>query len=443
MLRINWSKSNKMTTTKKIFIKSLFTTLQSEEYILLKWLGEDITQLSDSSDLDILIAPVLEEKIANFIDNTTSIQKVKKTIRAGVSHYYLYFRNGDFLQIDLLLQFIRKDIAYLSVEDIFEHKIELNGIKTYDSNTLFEHVLLFNLLNKSGLPAKYNSYFNSLPQAEQLSILEKFNNKYGTNYQSFYSTTQYNKDNRTIILKYVNSLKENSFSKKVFNKVNYLKAIWRQMKDGSGQIITFSGVDGAGKSTIIKDVLYLLGGKYRKKVVVLRHRPSVLPIISAWKYGKLEAEQKSVASLPRQGKNKSKISSYLRFSYYYIDYLLGQFYIWVKYLLRGYTVLYDRYYFDFIIDGKRSNIDIAPSLPKFLYSFIAKPTLNFFLYADATTILKRKQELNAEVITTLTQSYQSLFQELAQRHSGKYLSIENIDKDATLQSILKQYIKVA
>lgn len=432
-----------MTTTKKIFIESLFTTLHSEEYVLLKWLGEDVTQLSDDSDLDILVAPILEDKIAEFIANTTSIQKVQKTIRAGVSHYYLYFSNGDFLQIDLLHQFIRKDVVYLSVEEIFEHKIERNGIKTYDSSTLFEHVLLFNTLNESGLPAKYHSYFNSLSQSEQLSILENFNNKYGTSYQNFHATTQYNKRNRTIILKYVNSLRENSFSKKVFNKVNYLKAIWRQMKDGSGQIITFSGVDGAGKSTIIKDVLYLLGGKYRKKVVVLRHRPSVLPIISAWKYGKAEAEQKSVASLPRQGKNKNKISSYLRFSYYYVDYLLGQLYIWAKYLLRGYTVLYDRYYFDFIIDGKRSNIDIAPSLPKFLYSFIAKPKLNFFLYADASTILKRKQELNAEVITSLTRSYKSLFQELAQKHSGKYLSIENIDKEATLQSILKQYIKVA
>ena len=178
-------------------------------------------------------------------------------------------------------------------------------------------------------------------------------------------------------------------------------------------------------------------------MVVLRHRPSILPIISAWRYGKKNAEQRSVNRLPRQGENKNTLSSYFRFGYYYFDYLLGQIYIWAKYLLRGYIVLYDRYYFDFIIDGKRSNIDIPSGVSKHLYWFVKKPELNFFLYADAETILKRKKELSPSVIEYLTNQYQQLFNEFSTKHKGVYLDIENINRQKTLHTIINHYVKLA
>ena len=68
----------------------------------------------------------------------------------------------------------------------------------------------------------------------------------------------------------------------------------------SGLVITFSGVDGAGKSTLIEPVNERLEKKWRKRVVVIRHRPSVLPIISAWKYGKQSAKARRTKALTRR-----------------------------------------------------------------------------------------------------------------------------------------------
>ncbi len=432
-----------MTIEKNNFIQSLFKSLSDEQYVLLKWMGEDLAQLAETSDLDMLITKELEDKIAFFIRDSTVFSKVEKEAFVGVTHYYLYFKNGDFLQVDLLNQFIRKDLVYLTTKEVFDNSIVLKGIKTYPSYLLFEHTLLFNLLNDSGLPEKYFLHFNNLTQQEQFYILDKFNFKYNTCYKNLASTTQFNSTHKIAITTFLKLLSDNSFINKLKNSVAYAKGICSQITHKRGLIMTFSGVDGAGKSTIINDILYLLGGKYRKKMVVLRHRPSLLPIISAWKYGKQQAEQKSVERLPRQGDNNSKVSSYLRFGYYYIDYLLGQFYIWAKYLVRGYTVVYDRYYFDFIIDGKRSNINMSPTLPKFLYAFVAKPDLNFFLYADAATIAKRKKELSPSVITQLTQKYLSLFKDFSRNRKGKYIHIENVDKQNTLQTILHHYLKIA
>ena len=208
-----------------------------------------------------------------------------------------------------------------------------------------------------------------------------------------------------------------------------------------GLVITFSGVDGAGKSTVIEHVKERLEKKWRKRVVVIRHRPSVLPILSAWKYGKEGAEARSVQNLPRQGQNFSLSSSLVRFSYYYLDYVVGQVVIWLKHTRRGHIVLYDRYYFDFINDGRRSNINLPARFTQALYAFVNKPKLNFFLYADPQEILRRKQELSASTITQLTQQYRALFGELGARYRrSRYVPIKNQDLDTTL-NLIGRYIQ--
>lgn len=432
-----------MTLQKNTFIQSLFKSLKNEAYVLLKWLGEDLAYLPEGSDLDILVGPEVAEKIATFIGNFPNIVKSVKKDRAGVTHFYVYFEKGDFLQIDVLFQLVRKQWTYLDTQEVLDNCIDINGIKACPPSLVFKHALLFNYLNNSGLPKKYFQYFSTWTLPQQTQLIQEFNLQYGTNFQDLFATTTFAKIERQSIVRFLSSQSNNKYSQKLRNGLRYLLAVGKQLVGKRGKIITFSGVDGAGKSTIIQDVLYLLGSKYRERVVVLRHRPSLLPILSAWKYGKKKAEQKSMERLPRQGKNNSTIASLFRFSYYFLDYFFGQFYIWYKYLLRGYTVLYDRYYFDFIIDGKRSNINLPAAIPKKLYPFIAKPQLNFFLYADACTILKRKQELSPVAITSLTNQYQTLFQELGDRHEGDYVPIENLDRQNTVQTIINHYLKIA
>ena len=103
--------------------------------------------------------------------------------------------------------------------------------------------------------------------------------------------------------------------------------------------------------------------------------------------------------------------------------------------------MYDRYYFDFIIDGKRTNLELNQNLSKWLYRFVQKPRLNFFLYAPAEVILKRKQELQPKAIDSLTKGYKSIFSEFGIEYNQAYHSIENIKKEKTLNFISEQLIK--
>jgi thymidylate kinase len=210
----------------------------------------------------------------------------------------------------------------------------------------------------------------------------------------------------------------------------------------TSKMITFSGVDGAGKTTILTEIKKLLEKKYKKNVVVLRHRPSVLPILSAIKHGKQKAEQKTMEVLPRTGGNKSTLSSLIRFFYYLIDYIFGQWIVFVKHTLKGDIIIYDRYYFDFINDARRTNIQLNEKFIKFFYRFIFKADINIFLYAAPEIILSRKQEMDEKSIVELTTKYKTLFESFAENSKQKYICIENIDKEKTLQIIENFYIKV-
>jgi len=211
------------------------------------------------------------------------------------------------------------------------------------------------------------------------------------------------------------------------------------LTDSNIRIVTFSGVDGAGKTTILKKFVDVLEKKYHLDVVEIRHRPSILPILSALKYGKEAAEIRTTEVLPRTGQNSSKISSYLRFFYYLSDYILGQWVNYFKYTRKGVVIVYDRYYFDFIVDAKRTNINLSSNFVQFFYRFVFKPDTNIFLYADTGAILKRKQEMDAESIEKLTRNYKTLFGELSHRFPQRYVSIENIEIDSTLCQVEAVY----
>jgi thymidylate kinase len=302
---------------------------------------------------------------------------------------------------------------------------------------------LFYILNNASLPEKYSAYFNGLSSTDK-DILNKelyWKKILGTNRVA--ELFEYNVVNHKAVVSTLKNDKANKGINRLVNIAEYCFDKLRELRFKKGFIITFSGVDGAGKSTIIAHVKNNLEKKYRRKVVVLRHRPSVLPMLSAWKMGREAAEQRAANTLPRTGNNSSKLSSLLRFGYYYTDYLLGQFVVQAKYVYRGYIVVYDRYYFDFINDAKRSNITLPTGFTKAGYSFLLKPEFNFFLYADAQVILNRKKELDGITIKALTTKYLGLFDDLKKHSfSAKYVAIENETVGATLSTITN-HVKTA
>lgn len=437
--------SKKEMNQRKSFIQNLMAHLEQFDYALMKFSELRLSELQESSDLDIVVKKDNLKEIMDYIKGSSGILKMRVVKKSFMSTVSLFFNDGSFLSIDLLLEFKRKSENLFKATKILNHGcVTMEGIKVPQRHHDFEYMILFYQLNQSDIPAKYLVHFDALSVYEKTAIMDYMKFTYALSESTRASLFFFHKEVRNELVLAIKEREDNKGWRKVLSHVRYMKDTLIELIYNRGIIVTVSGVDGAGKSTIIEDLRQMFSQKFRRKVIVLRHRPSLLPILSAWRFGKKQAEAMAAERLPRQGNNTSKLLSLFRFVYYYTDYIVGQGYIYARYVLRGYTVIYDRYYFDFIGDAKRSNIEFNKNFITWLYAFIYKPSLNILLYAPAEVIRLRKTELEESDIKILTSDYLSLFNKLAAgKGSAKYLAIENTDRQNTVDRIVKEYIKVS
>lgn len=418
-------------SSRQLIIMDLFDAIHNEEYATLKMANDFPESVSLNSDIDIIIPKELNKKIASFLKNHAFISQFKTEKKSFMNAIKIVTNENEILALDLIWQLKRKNLIMLDANKIIAENVKNSfGVKTASCKYTVQYIALFHLLNHAKIPKKYLAYEQIIHNSEtelNLLISEYYINR---------------KQNNAKLLHYLHRQKENRKKSFIINTLNYGLDTLKSYFSNSGFVITFSGVDGVGKSTVIEHIAFKIEKQLRKRVIILRHRPSILPILSVWTKGKEKAHTDVVSNLPRQGKNKSVLSSLLRFSYYYVDYLIGQFVIYFKYTLRGHVVIYDRYYFDFINDSKRSNIQLPKCISKSGYLFLLKPKFNFFLFEEAQIILKRKNELNESTINELTREYKTLFQNLKLKTKNRiYDSIRNDNLDTTLHAIIHTVIK--
>jgi len=424
------------------FVEELNNQLKSIPHAFLKFDYDSLDELPSSSDLDIAIFKETGTRILAFAQNHSLVNRVRVHKKTFMVNAEIFFTDGEFLSIDLIHKFQRKAITMLPAKElILSSKMSHSGVRIPALKYDLAYTFLFYTLNQAAIPLRYYRLFEKASATEKKEALAYLSDRFSLKFNKLSSLFAKGVDSRSVL---VENLNKSDFKNRFSGTLNYLVDTLKGFFKPTGFMITFSGVDGVGKSTVLQLVEEKLKNQFRKDVVLMRHRPGILPILSALKHGKAKAEQIASVTIPRKGKNQSKLSSILRFSYYFADYLFGQIYVYFRYIARGKVVLYDRYYFDFINDAKRSNIKVNRSFAKSLYAFILKPRLNVFLYADPQVVLSRKQELQEEDIVELSKNYLSLFRELgAKSTADRYTAIENLELRNTIAEIIKAYQKVA
>ncbi len=414
-------------TSRELVIMDLFDAIQNQEYAALKFQNDYPEKLSLNSDIDLVIDKKMNDTIIQILKRHSLVSKITTCKRSFMNTIQVFTNDADILSIDLIWQLKRRNLEILDTQKVIATNFINNyGVKNASNIDTARYVVLFYILNGAKIPNKYLVYEQAIINSNEAIDL---------NMSDYFKDASKDKH---LLLHFINQYKSNKGLNYLKNTFNYIIDTMKNSKKSNGFIVTFSGVDGAGKSTVIENIAYRIEKQFRKKVVILRHRPSVLPILSVWSKGKEKAHQDTISSLPRQGKNSNFLSSLLRFTYYYCDYLFGQFVIYFKHILRGHVVIYDRYYFDFINDSKRSNIVLPKNISRFCYNLLLKPKYNFFLFADANIILNRKKELSKETIESLTKDYTQLFNSLQSKSSSSiYMPINNIDLETTLNQIIK------
>lgn len=418
-----------MQEPRALLAMDLADQLSTGAYAYLK-LGVEFPELlAETSDLDVLLPAHRNREITHFLQAHPLTEQVKSRQENARFAISCQLKNGSLLFVDLLEDFRWKGYQLESGQAVLERaEKDVHGFVRVSPADEARFVAWFYGLNQAAVPARYAEGKNLLSSSFQMEdqlLSRVFDSEEGKMQKSLLHLLKQKMVNQGI--------------KGLAQQILYQAFALRSLLQGGGMIVTFSGVDGAGKSTLISEVKHRLEKVHRRRVVVIRHRPSLLPILSAWTKGKAQAEAEASQKLPRQGQNQSTFSSLLRFGYYYADYLIGQFVVQVRYVWRGYVVLYDRYYFDFINDSRRSNLALPTWFTRLGYSLLVTPDLNLFLYADAQTILERKKELDAQTIEELTRAYLNLFERLQKgQKRTAYLSIRNEQLEKTLEQVFNQ-----
>lgn len=168
------------------------------------------------------------------------------------------------------------------------------------------------------------------------------------------------------------------------------------------RFIAVEAPDGTGKTTFINSLVTELRKYYVSdagRFCIHHFRPLLLPNLGAIGEKAGVMKQDTDFTKPHRAKPAGKISSFLRMSYYWIDYVIGMPLLIRKEVQAERYTIFDRYVFDFVVDPKRSRICLPHWIRKLFSKMVIHPQIVFVLIANPDVIYKRKQELELVEIT--------------------------------------------
>lgn len=202
--------------------------------------------------------------------------------------------------------------------------------------------------------------------------------------------------------------------------------------------IVFLGTDGSGKSTMINSITPVLENRYGLKVRYEHLRPNYFPSIAVALGRRSVDEEKrmSIVENPHNVKTSGLLGSIFRLLYYLADYTIG--YLLKVAFTKNTLWLFDRYYFDFIMDPRRFRINMPMSILKFCEVLVPKADLIISLGSSPEIIFNRKPETSLEEVTRQTE----YLRKLVEKKQNAVWVDTGISIDESVENLLAEIDKV-
>jgi thymidylate kinase len=404
------------------FFESISKTF---EYIVMRN-ADELPFDNFSNDVDILIDKKTYKSFEcqmNKIFIKHGFDRVERTSFHGIECYTFYNIKNEqsySLKIDLFFNYEGGGVLYYNFEDVIKFKIENhNGISVFNPK-IESYLTILKTLAAGGRPKeKYLKEFLKYNIDDNNELLDKCVSPTLKKYLIDIINTKKNPSivsrKKIILQTLLSNIKSNpikSFSRLFYHyKTETVRAFKKQY------IIVLVGPDGSGKTTLIDmlesdSINIFRSGTNRFKV--FHHRPHVLPNIAhIFKKEINEKEEFDLNFNPHSENVSNPITSLIKLIYYAFDYILGYLIKLIPMQRENKFIIFDRYFFDFIVDQKRSAIKINKSVAILIYKLlIPKPNQVFFIKVDAQKAHDRKKELPVKSIEEINGNYDLLSKSL-------------------------------
>jgi thymidylate kinase len=226
---------------------------------------------------------------------------------------------------------------------------------------------------------------------------------------------------------------------KLLKYVKYTHSLLSKLFTKNGVVIGFTGIDGAGK-TSIKEYLFDNSDKYftKNRKAQFYWRPFWLPRVATLLGSRGQKEVYDDAGKRKVKKDQTFfIKSYIKYFLYIVDFVIGQ----VKYfkvIHTGGFVVFDRYHFDNIIYPERFGFTVNKKIMRFIDKyFIPQPDVLFYFSANTETLYERKHEIDIDEINNQKMLYA---EEMAYNKSVVLISTDGTF-DSSVNDVLERCLE--
>ena len=394
---------------------------------------KSLPRSTGKSDFDILIHDKCVNDFNKLIKQFIELHKLKLVSLIDDKHCpkYCILTTNWGIQIDAFkksVYFGNKEIISSSV--LFENIENYKGVQVLNQRIGALLAFLKELLNNKVCKKKY--ILDLQNQFQNQDINAQFLSQFSQKFIFYLNKNLNNLDEKHCVELY-------KLTKKKFRKYKFygIKNKVMRFSKQPGFSIAFLGVDGSGKSTIIDNITPILNQSFHNSIYYEHMRPNKLPSIARLLGGN-EEFNKPVTN-PHKSKPSGFFVSLLRWLYYTIDYTFG-FYlkVWPKKAIRSCVWIFDRYYYDYLLDSKRAKIKLPRLLIKLGQFLINEPDLILCLGTDPKTIHDRKPELTIDEVERQVEA----LKEFSMTHKQAVWIDTGVDIEISSNNVMKAIVNM-
>lgn len=386
---------------------------------------EGLPEINTSKDVDIIIQP----------GKYHTAKKILLDIfkQCGLSNYYVMdFERAHCIfginlsmnfsiHIDLIEGYANKGFEILSFDYLYQNTIPYKNFRVLSNALNAIMLILYKVIGCKELKEKYRTAIQSAFQKnakEMQQILTKvlgnhigndiFNNISNNNYDRIVKHSK--QISRAAKFRVIKQSPFKTFIGIVFflqEKAMRMIICCHKFQKS----IAVEAPDGTGKTTFINKLTQEIAHTFVSDISkshIYHHRPNILPNLGAVGEKTGVMKQDKDFTIPHRAKPVGFLSSFIRMTYYWLDYVIGMPFILRKDAQFDNITIFDRYIYDFLVDPERTRIKLPYWVRRIFTRMVKQPKIVFVLQAPADVIYKRKQELTIDEINHQLEGFQKL-----------------------------------